>query len=42
MLINKTIPQMEPWFGDEEKMAINNYMDEGGWLTEFKHTQKIL
>lgn len=32
------IPQMEPWFGDEEKKAINDYMEEGGWLTEFKRT----
>ena len=30
------IPQMEPWFGKEEKDALNKYMDEGGWLTEFK------
>lgn len=35
------IPQMEPWFGTEEKKAINDYMDEGGWLTEFKHTQEF-
>lgn len=35
------IPQMEPWFGSEEKLAINNYMDEDGWLTEFKHTQEF-
>lgn len=35
------IPQMEPWFGIEEKEAINQYMDEGGWLTEFKHTTKF-
>lgn len=33
------IPQMEPWFGSEEKVAISEYMDEGGWLTEFKRTQ---
>jgi perosamine synthetase len=32
------IPQMEPWFGSEEKEALNQYMDEGGWLTEFKRT----
>lgn len=32
------IPQMEPWFGIEEKTAINEYMDEGGWITEFKRT----
>jgi len=38
---NKFIPQMEPWFGDEERIALNNYMKEGGWLTEFKQTQKF-
>lgn len=35
------IPQMEPWFGAEEKKAICDYMDEGGWITEFKRTQKF-
>ncbi len=34
----KFIPQMEPWFGVEEKTAVNQYMDEGGWITEFKKT----
>lgn len=34
----KFIPQMEPWFGSEEKEALSAYMDEGGWLTEFKQT----
>lgn len=29
---------MEPWFGDEEKKALADYMDEGGWLTEFRRT----
>tara|TARA_B100001778_G_scaffold334576_1_gene346578 strand:- start:3087 stop:4184 length:1098 start_codon:yes stop_codon:yes gene_type:complete len=32
------INQMEPWFGSEEKEAIYQYMDEGGWITEFKKT----
>ncbi len=32
------IPQMEPWFGHEEKAALAAYMDEGGWLTEFRQT----
>lgn len=32
---------MEPWFGSEEKEAINAYMDEGGWLTEFKRTAEF-
>jgi perosamine synthetase len=35
---NNFIPQMEPWFGTEEKEALNSYMDEGGWLTEHQHT----
>lgn len=32
------INQMEPWFGLEEKEALNKYMGEGGWVTEFKKT----
>lgn len=32
---------MEPWFGFEEKAALNAYMDEGGWLTEFKRTAEF-
>jgi perosamine synthetase len=35
---NKFIPQMEPWFGEEESKAINEYLNEGGWITEFKRT----
>lgn len=35
------IPQMEPWFGAEEKAAINNYMNENGWLTEFRNTKEF-
>lgn len=35
------IPQMEPWFGIEEKQALSAYMDEGGWLTEFKRTEEF-
>lgn len=38
---NTFIPQMEPWFGSEEKVALNDYMSEGGWLTEFKRTQQF-
>ena len=37
----KLIPQMEPWFGIEEKEALKEYMNEDGWLTEFKHTQEF-
>ena len=36
--MNTPIPQMEPWFGDEERIALDAYMREGGWLTEFKNT----
>lgn len=35
------IPQMEPWFGEEEKAALAAYMDEGGWLTEHRRTKKF-
>jgi perosamine synthetase len=38
---NKFIPQMEPWFGEEEKNAVCEYLDEGGWLTEFKRTTQF-
>mgnify|MGYP006081696943 FL=1 len=33
------IMQMRPWFGTEEKKAISEYMDEDGFLTEFKRTE---
>lgn len=32
---------MEPWFGEEERIALNEYMRAGGWLTEFKKTQEF-
>ena len=35
------INQMEPWFGSEEKQALSEYMDEGGWITEFKRTAEF-
>jgi perosamine synthetase len=35
------IPQMQPWFGDEEKGAIIEYLNEGGFMTEFKRTEKF-
>jgi len=38
---NRFIPQMEPWFGDEERQAIDAYMRENGWVTEFKKTQEF-
>jgi perosamine synthetase len=39
--MNKLIPQMEPWFAQEEKDAIGAYLDEGGWMTEFKRTHEF-
>lgn len=35
------IMQMRPWFGDEEKKAISEYMDEDGFITEFKRTEQF-
>ncbi|WP_213524360.1 DegT/DnrJ/EryC1/StrS aminotransferase family protein [Nonlabens sp.] len=32
------INQMEPWFDNQEQEALNNYMGDGGWVTEFKKT----
>jgi len=33
--------QMQPWFGEEEKSAVCEYMDEGGFITEFKRTERF-
>ena len=33
------INQMEPWIGEEERAAVNEYLASGGWLTEFKKTE---
>jgi perosamine synthetase len=35
------ISQMEPWFGEEERLALDKYMEAGGWLTEFRRTQEF-
>ena len=35
------IPQMIPWFDDQEKAALSDYMDSGGFLTEFKKTEEF-
>ena len=35
------IPQIEPWFGNEEADAVAAYMRSGGWVTEFKKTQEF-
>jgi perosamine synthetase len=36
-----TIQQMEPWFGGEERQAMDAYLQAGGWVTEFKHTAEF-
>lgn len=35
------IPQMIPWFGEEESRALTEYMESGGFLTEFKKTEEL-
>lgn len=37
----KFINQMEPWIGKEESQAVAKYLHSGGWLTEFKQTEKF-
>jgi perosamine synthetase len=37
----KRINQIEPWIGEEEKKAVAEYLDAGGWLTEFKKTREF-
>lgn len=40
-MTNQFIMQMQPWFGEEEKRAVCEYMDEGGFITEFKRTERF-
>jgi len=35
------INQIEPWYGQEEKKAVADYLNSGGWLMEFKKTQEF-
>lgn len=37
----KFINQMEPCFDDCERIALNEYMQAGGWVTEFKKTREF-
>lgn len=39
--MNEFIMQMRPWFGAEEKQAICEYMDEDGFVTEFRRTEQF-
>ena len=40
-MMKKFINQMEPWFGDEERQAMDEYLGKGGWITEFKKTKEF-
>ena len=35
------IPQMEPWFDENEANALSEYMKGGGWVTEFTKTREF-
>lgn len=35
------INQMEPYFDDNERRALDEYMKSGGWVTEFKKTREF-
>lgn len=35
------INQMEPWFDEKEANALYDYMQSGGWVTEFKKTRQF-
>jgi perosamine synthetase len=37
----KKINQTEPWIGDEEKKAVQAYLDSGGWLMEYEKTEEL-
>lgn len=35
------IPQMEPWFDENEARAVYEYMKSGGWVTEYQKTREF-
>lgn len=39
--MSEFIMQMRPWFAEEEKKAVCEYMDEDGFITEFKRTEQF-
>jgi len=41
MGMQKFINQVEPWYSDEEKKAIQEYLNSGGWIMEFKKTREF-
>ncbi len=40
-LMNKFIPQIEPWLSDRESRLVGNYLRSGNWLTEFRETERF-
>ncbi|MFH0806299.1 MAG: DegT/DnrJ/EryC1/StrS family aminotransferase [Candidatus Brennerbacteria bacterium] len=40
-MAERNIPQMEPWFDERERKALAEYMEGGGWVTEFKKTREL-
>ena len=32
---------MQPWIGEEERLAVDEYLRSGGWLTEFRRTEEF-
>lgn len=34
----RKIPQVEPWYGQKERQAVDDYLKIGAWLTEFQKT----
>jgi len=37
----KFINQIEPWYGDEERTAMQEYLSSGSWIMEFKKTREF-
>ena len=37
----KPIPQMQPWIGEEERRAVDEYLKSDGWLTDFQRTREF-
>ena len=40
-MVSTFILQMQPWFGEEERQAMDEYLSLGGWITEFKKTEEF-
>jgi perosamine synthetase len=37
----RVINQMEPWYGEEERRAVDEYLKNGGWIMEFRKTREL-